>query len=405
MQHTAALDAASKSSGFENYRHALRRLGDIAESSPPSYELCISVPWHDRTHNATGREILKIRINKPLDALVTRAQSKAARGLIAMRREGPDHIAGTYTASSQEAARREACAAARMIQFIEATGLVPSRAKRSFPRGQFQNRMPGSDHDTAWFDPIGKAYIRANEPYSQRDVTAQQLQWATDHGWALAVSPWKGMYNPDGGSSLFLAADTSKGYSLKPIIAKLADTAAPIVIADWNGESKPFLPEFVSPGRLAEISAKAKPTSKQRHDTGNSVEYNMPLSGLNRRPNARMPVEGHKAVGRLLKSVLVGTRQRAGVYRRVEAIRCELDDWVQCEYNSDELSDEIFFDLYYRGLPKHDPLAAPPTSLDRHIACLGEVAATLSRYYPECPPLRALLKKADLAITSLRAWT
>jgi Domain of unknown function (DUF5623) len=102
--------------------------------------------------------------------------------------------------------------------------------------------------------------------------------------------------------------------------------------------------------------------------------------------------------------VLIGTRGRAGVYRRVDAIRCELDNWVQCEYKRDELSDEVFFDLYYHELSEDDPLAAPAADRARHIACLAEVVTTLGRYYPECPPLRALLKKADLAIASLRAW-
>jgi hypothetical protein len=88
----------------------------------------------------------------------------------------------------------------------------------------------------------------------------------------------------------------------------------------------------------------------------------------------------------------------------VDAIRCELDNWVQCEYKRDELSDEVFFDLYYRELPKDDPLAAPLVGWNRHITSLAEVAATLTRYYPECPPLHDLLKKADLAIASLRAW-
>jgi hypothetical protein len=405
IQHATALDKASKAAGFENYKHALRRLDDTAPTRP-THELYISVPWRDRANNATGREILKMLVSRPLDALVTPAQSKAARGLIAMRREGPDHIADTYTASSQEAARKEACAAARTIQFIEATGLAPSKAKRSFPRGDFQNRMPGSDHDTAWFDPVAKAYIRVNEPYSRGEITAEQQQWATHHGWALAASPWKGMYNPDGGCSLFLAADISKGYSLEPIISKLADAPAPIVVANWNGESKPFLPEFISPGRSAEITAKAAAPKSERRSRGpdNSVEYSLFPSGASRRPKARMPVEGHKAVGRLLKSVLVDTRGRAGVRSRVEAIRCELDNWVQCEYKRDELSDGVFFNLYYQELPDDDPLAAPPIGRDRHMATLAEVQATLARYYPECPPLRALLKKADLAIASLRAW-
>jgi hypothetical protein len=406
LQHAAALDKASKAAGFENYKHALHGLNRMAMPQRSAHWLYISVPWRDRMKNATGCEVLKIYTNKPLDTLIRPAQYKAARALNAMRREGPDHIADTYAASSQESAREEACAAARTIQFIEITGWIPSNAKRSFPRGLFQNRMPGSDHDTAWFDPVAKAYIRANEPYSCGDRTVEQQQWATYHGWALAASPWKGMYCPDGGSSLFLAADASKGYSLEPILSILAAAAPPIVVADWDGESRPFLPPFVSPGRLTEIEVKAASTKPKQRPRGanNSVKYNNFPFGMGRRPRARMPVEGHKKVARLLKSVLIGTHHRAGVHRRVEAIRCELDSWVQREYTRDELSDEVFFDLYYHELPKDDPLAAPPAGRDRHIASLTEAAATLARYYPECLPLRALLKKADLAISSLRAW-
>ncbi|WP_244486029.1 MULTISPECIES: DUF5623 domain-containing protein [Bradyrhizobium] len=405
LKHSVALDMASKAAGCENFTHARRSLGTNAKPRQAACEIYISVPWRDRATKATGREILKMMVSKPLDALVSPAQYKIARGLIAMRREGPDHIADTYTASSKLAAQEAACAAARTLQFIDATNLKPSKAKRSLPRGDFQNRMPGSDHDSAWFDPATKIYIRANEPYSQGDVTAEQLKWATQHGWTVAAAPWKGMYNPDGGSWLFLAADTSKGYSLDPIILKLAAAPAPIVVADWSGESRPFLPEFVSPGRLAETKAKAAmPKSERPRGTNNSVEYALFPSGPSRRPKAQMPVEGHKAVGRLLKSVLVDTRQRAGVYRRVDAIRCELDNWVQCEYKRDELSDEVFFNLYYQGLPKDDPLAVPPAGRERHIASLAEVVATLAQYYPECPPLRALLTKANQAIASLRAW-
>jgi hypothetical protein len=403
VPHTVALHLASQAAGFENFKHAKRVLGSATTPQRSTHVLYISVPWRDREKNTIGREVLKMLISKPLDALIKPAQYKAAHALRAMRREASDHIADTYTASSQQAARAEACAAARNIQFMEATGWVPSNANRSFPRGKFENQMPGSDHDSAWFDPVAKAYIRANEPYSRASLSSEQRQWAAKHGWALAVSPWKGMYRPDGGTSLFLAADASKGYSLEHAISKLATAPAPIVVANWDGESKPFT--FVSPAREAKIDAKSiSPKARQRpRGTGNSVRYSFDLS-VGRRPKGRMPIEGHKAVGRLLKSVLVGTRQRAGVHSRVGAIRCELDNWVGCEYKRGELPDEVFFDLYYHRLPEGDPLAVSPASRDRHIASLAEVAATLTRNYPECPPLRTLVRKVELAIASLQAW-
>lgn len=404
IQHAVALDKASNAAGFENYKHALRKLGGFAATGP-SAMLYISVLWRDRATKATGCEILKMPLSKPLDTLLKPARYKASRGLGTMRRAGPDHLADKYTASSQKAAREAACGAARTIQFAEAAELVPSKATRSFPRGQFQHRMPGSDHDAAWFDPAAKTFVRTNVPYTHT-VTREQHEWADRHGWAVAVSPWKGMYRPDGGTSLFLLADMSKGDLLEPIISRLADAPAPIVASAWNGESRPIVPAFVSPGQLAEIEAKARvvKTAGERRGSNNSVAYSMFLSGARRRPKTRMPIEGHKLVGRLLKSILIGTRARAGVHRRVDAIRCELDNWVQCEYKRDELSDDVFLDLYYHELPEGDALAAAPASRDRHIVTLDEVKATLVRYYPECPALRQLLKNADLAIASLRTW-
>lgn len=403
IQHAAALDEASKAAGFENHKHARRSLEGGGAVSQSSAVLYISVLWRERATGVMGCEVLKMQLGKPLDELLKPAHYKASGTLGAMRREGPDHLADTHTASSQEAAREEACRAARTIQFIEATGLIPSNAKRSYPRGQFQYRMPGSDHDTAWFDPVAKTFIRTNEPYSRGGVTAEQKEWAVRHGWAVAVSPWKGMYRPDEGSSLFLLADVSKGYSLAPLISRLAQAPAPIVTSAWEGESRPVAPAFVSPGRLAEIEANTQQPKKVegRRASTNSIEYSMLFSGKRRRPKTPMPVEGHGLVGRLLKSALIGTSERAGVRRRVDAIRCELDDWVQCEY---KLTDEVFFDLYYHELAESDPLAVKPASWDRHIASLDEVKATLTRYYPECAPLSQLLKKADLAIASLRKW-
>nr|WP_278116287.1 DUF5623 domain-containing protein [Mesorhizobium sp. WSM4875]WIE94725.1 DUF5623 domain-containing protein [Mesorhizobium sp. WSM4875] len=60
-----------------------------------------------------------------------------------------------------------------------------------------------------------------------------------------------------------------------------------------------------------------------------------------------MPVEAHARIGSLLKGVLIDMRASAGVYKRVDAIRSELDDWVQCEHDRQAMSDAAFFDLYY----------------------------------------------------------
>ena len=368
---------------------ALRR-----QTTTPAYSLYISVPWRDRSSNQTGREILKMVVDQPLEVMLNASRLQSARTLSVMRFDGPDHLTATNVASSQGRAREEACSAAREIQFIETTGLVPSAAKRSIPRGNYQNRMPGSDHDATWFDPAAKAYIRTTEPYTDNsEISCEQLAWAEKHGWAIASSPWKGMYYPDGGSMLFLTTDASRGYSLDPIIARLANAPAPLLASEWKGKSEPFLAVFCSPGRLAEISAKTEARNglTKTRPANNSVPYSSFLSGTRRRPKGTMPVEAHKAVGRLLKSALVGTVKRAGVHRRVEAIRCELDNWVQCEHNREQMPDGVFNELYYSPLPNDDPFSLPTPDKTRHIASLTEVKALLS------PPLSRMRATARVA--------
>jgi hypothetical protein len=112
----------------------------------------------------------------------------------------------------------------------------------------------------------------------------------------------------------------------------------------------------------------------------------------------------HAEVGRLLKSVLADTYERRGVYNRVNAVRSELDEWVQREYTASELPQEQFLELYYHGSGSSFPRSLPPVDRDRHVDRLTQVKNVLLRHYPDCPPLRSLLKKADAAIGSLRSW-
>jgi hypothetical protein len=113
IPHAVALEHAAKAAGYGSYKHARRSVGAGSSARQALAILYISVLWRDRTTKATGYEILSMQLEKPLDALVKPAQYKASRGLATMRREAPDHLADTYTASSQELAREAACEAAR----------------------------------------------------------------------------------------------------------------------------------------------------------------------------------------------------------------------------------------------------------------------------------------------------
>jgi hypothetical protein len=407
LKHVDALDAAAVAAGFQNYAHARRHLSG-ATRAVSGHLAYITVNWRLRKTRESGQETLPIRLATPLDQLVKPAHLK--RGLAGFRFGAADHLTHDYLADSQSEARRWACAAARTLAFMEATGLRPSAGRsRAYPRGDFQNAVPGMDHSSVWYDPVTRAHVLADEPYHRavKDIYEDRLAWARRHGWEIVKPSWRGMYYPDGGSVLYLAADKAKGCSLVPIVTALDALPPPMVEADWNGVSAPPSPLFVSPAARAKADTpRPVPKTSGKRSPRATVGYRPPFSrNERRRPAKRMPIEAHAEVGKLLESVIERTHRRQGVHNRLNMVRTDLDDWVQCEYNRAELSDERFFGLYYRA--DNDPEAdgLPPQALkDRHVTNLEQAKCILTQHYPECVPLRGTLKSIDAAIKSLRSW-
>ncbi|MDH6169994.1 hypothetical protein M2282_005164 [Variovorax boronicumulans] len=267
------------------------------------------------------------------------------------------------------------------------------------------------DHYSVWYDRETKRYLFADEPYEMavEGKAAERAAWSERHGFTIAKPSWPGMYNPDGGSRLYLIADSGKGVPLAPIVAALARLPAPIVEAAWDGESEPSTPIFFSPGTIARNeAAAAKPpateTRKVTRGPRSTVGYVQTVVGPQRRPKGRMSIEAHAQVGALLKSVLVASHHRNGVYNRVNGIRSELDEWTQREYNYAELPSEQFFDLYYHESGSSLARTLSPDERALHVGSLEQVKQILAQHYPDSPPLRALMKKLDASIGSMQTW-
>lgn len=411
IQHTQALDAAAQAAGFQNFRHAgnVLRAAPQTQRSRPGHSVFLTSYWKDRDGGETGRETLTTWLSVPWGDLITPLQLQNHRALADFHTEGPDHLAREHLQSSQSAARRAVCAAARALHFMDATKLRPSKSySRAFPSGRSSNAVPGRDHYSIWYDRQTKRYLFADEPYEStvEGKKKERDTWAKEHGFTIVKPEWAGMYAPDVGSRLYLIADESKGISLQPIAAALDKLPSPIVEAAWDGESAPMMPFFVSPGAIAKAAATKDKPEMPRKSGGqrNSVGYVQTFVGPQRRPKGRMPIETHAQVGRLLKSVLEDTCYRKGVYNRVDAIRGELDEWTQREYNHAELSNEQFFDLYYNEFGSTFSRALAEAERERHVQSLAQAKILLGEHYPDCPPLRSLLKKVDAAIKSLQDW-
>lgn len=413
IQHVRALDDAAKSAGFQNFKHARNVLnnGTDRPHARSGHRLYLTVYWRDKESDTRGRETLTIWLGTLWSDLITPAQLDNHRALTHFQPEGPDHLARRDLVQSQSQARRAICAAARTLQFMDTTKLRPSKShSRAFPGGRSSNAVPGRDHYSIWYDRASKRYLFADEPYEPavESRTAERAAWSEHHGFDIAKPSWPGMYNPDGGSRLYLIADAVKGVPLAPIVAALDRLPAPIFEAAWDGESAPSMPIFFSPGTIARNeAAAAKPAVERKIVKGprSTLGYVQTFVGPQRRPKGRMPIEAHAQVGKLLKSVLVASYNRKGVYNRVSGIRSELDEWTQREYNHAELPNEQFFDLYYHesGSSFARTLSADERAV--HVVSLEQVKQILAQHYPDSPPLRALMKKLDTAITSMKTWT
>jgi hypothetical protein len=413
IKHLPALEVAAQLAGFQNLKHAqnVLRAGGNRSNARPGHRLYLTVYWRDKESDTRGRETLSIWLGTLWSDLVTLTQLDHHRALSDFRPEGPDHLAVRHLTHSQSQAHRDICAAARTLQFMDATKLRPSKShSRAFPAGRSSNAVPGRDHYSVWYDRETKRYLFVDEPYEMavEGKAAERAAWSERHGFTIAKPSWPGMYNPDGGSRLYLIADAAKGVPLAPIVAALDRLPAPIVEATWDGESAPSMPIFFSPGAIARNeTAAAKPASESRkvaRGPRSTVGYVQTFVGPQRRPKGRMPIEAHAQVGTLLKSVLVASHHRKGVYNRVNGIRSELDEWTQREYNHAELPSEQFFDLYYHesGSSFARTLSADERAV--HVVSLGHVKQILTQHYPDSPPLRALMKKLDTAITSMQTW-
>jgi Domain of unknown function (DUF5623) len=412
IQHVRALDEAARSVGFQNFSHARNTLHDGSgnPSKSPRHKLFLTVYWRENKSNPSGRETLTLWLSSPWADLIRPAQLNNHRALARFRPEVDDHLAWAMAAKSQSAARREICAAARTLQFIDTTKLRPSKShSRAYPEGKSRNAVPRHDHGSVWYDSKTKRYLTVDEPYelAAEGGANERNSWSQRYCFTIVKPSWAGMYDPDGGSRLYLISDGKKGIPLEPIAAALSQLPPPIVEASWNGESAPSLPIFISPGKRAAPRLEKLPEKAARaaNNRSNTVGYVQMFVGPRRRPNARMPVEVHAKVGSLLKSVLVASSSRRGVYNRVDTVRSELDEWAQKEYTSrKELPDGQFFDLYYHELNSSSSRSQAPDERTKHIAALEHVKQIVAEHYPDCPPLRHLQKNLDASISSLKRW-
>lgn len=240
IEHNAALEQAAETAGYQNLAHARAVLSTPIAASIPRQTTIITCHWKDRETRNTGTEGLAIDLATPLGGMVTLEQMKKHPLLSNFFVYDKKQLVNEELRSSQGSARYTICQVARVLQFMDATGLRPSRShRRIYPGGTSVNRIPGADHARAWFDPMTRAFLMTDEPYDEAIERRMhdRDQWAYQHGYQVMKTKWQGMYAPDVGSRLYLVRSLTRGLEMDKILAAIDKLPEAFRADNWAGVS------------------------------------------------------------------------------------------------------------------------------------------------------------------------
>ncbi|MEL6487672.1 MAG: DUF5623 domain-containing protein, partial [Pseudomonadota bacterium] len=341
-RHAAALNASAIKAGYQNFAHAKNALVNQSRGRP--YPLYLTRYWHDRDTHQIGRETLRIDLTIPLLDLCPKRDLHLLRGL-GGRLVADDHIVSDRLNHSQWRAREEICKAARTLQFMEATGLQPSRDfDAAYPDGAHRSKLPGCDHVTEWIDPGTGQFILADEPYPKAHLSDERARWALTHNRHIRAAAWPGMYYPYA-TSLYIVTDASTGFDIDGLMTKIDRLPKPVIAEEWPGESAPDHSTFLSPMAKDANSvrrAKSKATIVCR-PTKLTVPYGGAFGNQPRKPRAAMPLAAHIQAGSIIKAVLSSAEKPWSVNSRMDKIRSRLEDWMGVELGRNEPEGFDFF--------------------------------------------------------------
>ena len=404
LPYHEALDRAAQAASCQNYAHARSDLDCRRRKDGPGNRVFLTMYWEDRKARTHGRETLAVWLSKPLLDVCSRAELKRARSLGWFRCVAEDHLVADTVLNSQDATRREICSAARTLGFMDETGLKPAtaHAARVAKRDQAET-LPRCDHVTFWTDPATNQLVMIDEPYTDPVVTDERRAWSQRQGWDLQVSKWPGMYFPYR-SAMFVAARTSASFDFDALMKMIDALPEPVTEDHWEGTSVDNHDVFLSPRAITAQDrrrAKAKGTIF-RTATDNTIPMRIWSPRNNRKPNAVMPLQVHQELGRAIKSLVVVGLLDIGYSVRLNLLRSELEDWMGFEHYHPNTKDFDFIGVYYDGIDDDDEYVRRAQTREGRIKILGSVRHALTSYYPDCAPLRRLLRAVDGSIAILQ---
>lgn len=393
ITHLAALEIAAQRAGYQNYQHARHALNRDQAPLPSQlvHSIYLSAYWRDTSTKPrqSGLETIRIDLPRPLAEFLKRHQIHRARNLEGYFLASEDHLEMRSNLHSQEAARDFLHRAARSLQFIEATGLRPAanRLQRK-PMDQLDD-LPNVDHGSRWISPAGD-WLFLDEPYSPS--LTERAAWLANRGLHGAWPNWNGLHNPGQTHPHLTAANQTLLNQVISIVQALPS----VIEGDWQQWpwiSDGYSSQFISPARKASGN-KRKPRAGTTYGwSKNAYQYHtIEGHGSVWKPDQSMTLGNHVALSDELKR-LCQSKLPITAYNKILEVRSELENWLFTEATrAGHDATDAEHDVYYGG----ESPAGYKTDMDR-LAAMDRVRATLTTSYPDCKPLRYLLKSLATA--------
>lgn len=411
IPHTEALELASRQAGYQSFVHARRSFADATGgTAAASYPVFLTAHWYERRAGANnssglnvnaldgapsrraGRELLQIRLSRPLPSIVTKQRVGKTRGLGTFVMEYDDHLEMHYLVDSQQRARELLLLAERTLRFMEVTGLQPVSHQAHRQRLQALENLPGHDHTSNWFDPTSGAVAMLDEPYpaalnSNADERAVRLAGTN---FAEVSLLWEGLHNPGLTKPFLLSNDQSLLARVSAAVTGLPRYEFP---ATWPSETGNQGDAFMSPQRIRD--------SKPRRPIPNASYTNRmgatPYGGSFGTPSRWRPIEPmtpalHIELGSILYR-LADFDVPWKVHERLHThFRSELENWANYEYPGQEIG----YQAYYG----QEPLMRFKTP-QQHLEGIKRAKEIVEAGYKDCKPRRELLAAIDAYISAV----
>jgi hypothetical protein len=224
--HEIVSDAADYGSPLYERRGVQKGPEPTSVSTEQTHRIHITVKWRDPRKRTSGSSSIAVTLPKALDEIIKVSRYQYSAALCAFSRLGPGLLQTEQSLEHDLDPVDMACAAARALQFMAATNLVPS--KRNAHLGRVGGEFPALDHWATWTDKATGAKVVTSEPYSAFDDGSYYAQWADSNGSVVVVSNWAGMYMP-GASRLILITATKNAAMLEAMEEQLGTLEDPII--------------------------------------------------------------------------------------------------------------------------------------------------------------------------------